>query len=40
MDAALRRVMIEQYKDGYCAVCAALDQLSKEQLDTRKPVFC
>jgi DinB family protein len=35
MDAARRRVLITQYKDGYHAVRAALDQLSEEELDVR-----
>jgi hypothetical protein len=35
MDAARRREMIEQYKDGYRAVCAALDHLSEAELDVR-----
>jgi hypothetical protein len=32
MDVARRRELIEQYKDGYRAVRATLDQLSKDQL--------
>jgi hypothetical protein len=35
MDVARRRKLIEQYKDGYRAVRAALDQLSEGQLDER-----
>jgi hypothetical protein len=35
MDAARRRALIEQYKDGYREVRAALDQLSEEELDAR-----
>jgi hypothetical protein len=35
MDSARRRALIEQYKDGYRAVRAALDQLSEEELDAR-----
>lgn len=35
MDAARRREMVEQYKDGYRAVREALDQLSDEALDIR-----
>ena len=35
MDAARRSALIEQYKDGYLAVRAALDQLSGEELDAR-----
>jgi hypothetical protein len=33
MDAARRRALIAQYKDGYRAVRAALDQLSEAELD-------
>ncbi len=35
MDAARRRALIEQYKDGYRAVREALDQLTEEELDAR-----
>jgi hypothetical protein len=35
MDAARRRALIEQYKDGYRAVREALDQLAEEELDAR-----
>ena len=35
MDTARRRTLIAQYKDGYRAVRAALDQLSEEELDAR-----
>jgi hypothetical protein len=35
MDAARRREMIEQYKDGYRAVQETLDQLGEVELDTR-----
>jgi hypothetical protein len=35
MDAARRRALIEQYKDGYRAVRVALDQLTEEELDVR-----
>ena len=35
MDAARRRALIEQYKDGYRAVREALDQLSEDELDAR-----
>jgi hypothetical protein len=35
MDAARRRALIEQYKDGYRAVREALDQLTGEELDAR-----
>ncbi|HEY7092498.1 MAG TPA: DinB family protein [Ktedonobacterales bacterium] len=35
MDAARRRALIDQYKDGYRAVREALDQLTEEELDAR-----
>jgi hypothetical protein len=35
VDAARRREMIEQYKDGYRAVQETLDQLGEAELDTR-----
>jgi hypothetical protein len=35
MDAVRRRELIEQYKDGYRAVRAALEQLTEEELDAR-----
>jgi hypothetical protein len=35
MDPARRRALIEQYKGGYRAVRAALDQLSEADVDTR-----
>ena len=35
MDAARRRALIERYKDGYSAVCEALDQLTEAELDAR-----
>jgi hypothetical protein len=35
MDAARRRALIEQYKDGYRSVRAALDQFTEEELDAR-----
>jgi hypothetical protein len=35
MDAARRREMIQQYKDGYRAVQETLDQLGEAKLDTR-----
>jgi hypothetical protein len=35
MEAARRRALIEQYKDGYRAVRAALDQLTEAELDAR-----
>jgi hypothetical protein len=35
VDVTRRRVLIEQYKDGYRAVREALDQLSEEELDVR-----
>jgi hypothetical protein len=35
MDLVRRQKMIEQYKDGYRAVRAALDQLTEEALDAR-----
>jgi DinB superfamily len=35
MDPARRRALIEQYRGGYRAVRAALDQLSEADLDTR-----
>jgi hypothetical protein len=37
MDAARRRALITQYKDGYRAVREALDQISEEELDARPP---
>jgi len=35
MELARRRALIEQYKDGYRAVRAALDQLTEAELNAR-----